>query len=274
MPKSKEYLTKSEVFMEQKQTAKSLTQVLIYSLACLSLLATGCSKSGSFKALDSAVCPSPTCTPEQNKESLKPPTDASPEEVYKGVDLTGKIQGGMYNNSVAMELDKQNHALILYLPVGTNMFIGNVSGSIPELPGASFKTVKRQNGTSVVALSIPIKYLIRGIDFLDPAKLPNGDPLPEIPGGELPSLAIKLGDKENVNLYLYVGVSVVAVYVSSPFNPYMDLTFPVTNKDETKVVGYFSTVSEKTKDGTKYLGGFFLSTIMPDEISRILDDHF
>ncbi|MGE0632119.1 MAG: hypothetical protein AB7O96_06905 [Pseudobdellovibrionaceae bacterium] len=254
----------------------NIAKVLLSCLA-LSAFATGCSK-GAMKALSNPECPSPACTSEENSESLEP-TPSQPslppiENVYKGLDMKANIKGGVYNNTMAVDLDKRNHALILYMPVGTNIFIGNVSATIPELPGASIKTTKLQNGSTVVAVSIPLKYIIKGIKFLDPARLPNGDPLPEIPAGELPGLAMKLGDKKDVNFYLYVGVGVVAVYVTSPFDPFIEMTFPLSNRDQTKVVGYFATVAEKEKESVKHQGGFFLSTVMPDEISRALDDYF
>lgn len=253
------------------ETAK---KVFIASLFTVAALGTGCSK-GNLKALsDTSACPNPSCTEEQNKESLEPTPSIPKEVVYKDIDLDGQIKGGTYNKMSTLALDKQNNALILYVPVGVNVFINNFSGAIPELPGASFKSTKLANGTSVIAVSIPLKYILKGVSFLENARLPNGDPLPEVPAGELPSLGIKLGDKKDVNFYLYLGVGVVAVYITSPFNPWLELTFPVTNRDQTKVVGYFAMVPEKEKAGVTYQGGFFLSTVMPDEISRALDNYF
>jgi hypothetical protein len=103
---------------------------------------------------------------------------------------------------------------------------------------------------------------------LDPTTLPNGQPLPFTPGGEPPQVSFLVPNINRV-VRVYLGVNVVGVFVESPVDPMINLTFPIRNKAKTETIGYFSTVRRVTP----FNGGFFVSLVMPNTIAGLLDDY-
>ena len=194
----------------------------------------------------------------------------TPDELYKDIDLEGKVNGGNYDQHMAIRLDKEKNAIVLMMPLGMNPFIGQLEGQIPELKGTQFTTVQDNQGQIYWAISIPLEHIVKGGKFTDNvSKLPNGDPLPAVAGGELPSIGIDIRNSSRVKGQLYLGKSVVGIFVSSQFNPYISLTQPIKNKAKTQIIGYFSTVPEKNG----FDGGFFMTFIMPPKIAEFLDQH-
>ena len=103
--------------------------------------------------------------------------------------------------------------------------------------------------------------------------MPNGDPLPAVPGGELPHLAVQNTSK--VNFYAYGNVKYFALFVPTPgLNPFVNLTFPINNAAGTKTLGYLATVAQKVTGSTTFDGGFYLAMVFPPELAAILDDLF
>jgi hypothetical protein len=196
-----------------------------------------------------------------------PPGGVTPD-AYQQLQYKGTISGGNNDGTLVVDIDKTNGKLLLILPLQLNSYIESAQGQIPDLPGVTFMTYKDQGGASYIAVGVPLNLVLKGASFLNPARLPNGDPLPQIAGGELPSLGLTIPGKNNVKFYIYIGLDTVCLYVSSPFDPYLSLTFPIKNGLST--IGFMTSVPAKPS----YDGGFFLSTQMPDEVARIIDDHF
>ncbi|WP_413290316.1 hypothetical protein [Bdellovibrio sp. HCB337] len=187
---------------------------------------------------------------------------------YQKLQYKGFVSGGNNDGSLVIDIDKTANALLIILPLQMNPYIDSAEGEIPDLPGVKFMTYKDDKGASFFAVSVPLRYVLKGASFLNPARLPNGDPLPQVASGELPSLALAVPGKNNVKFHFYIGVNVVGVYVSSPYDPYLPLHFPIRRGVET--IGYFHTVPAKSG----FDGGFFLNTQMPDSVAAIIDDHF
>lgn len=196
-----------------------------------------------------------------------PPSTPVPND-YQKLQYKGFISGGNNDGSLAIDIDKTTNALLIILPLQLNPYIGSAEGEIPDLPGVKFMTYKDDKGASYFAVSVPLRYVLKGASFLNPARLPNGDALPQVASGELPSLAMAIPGKNKVKFHFYVGVNVVGVYISSPYDPYLALHFPIRRGVET--IGYFHTVPAKSG----FDGGFFLNTQMPDSVAAIIDDHF
>ncbi|MBK9293059.1 MAG: hypothetical protein IPM57_01195 [Oligoflexia bacterium] len=169
------------------------------------------------------------------------------------------------------EIDKNNNLLKLVFDLPVNIFGGSMKVDIKEIPGAYVAIEPNVNsGQWQLSFNIPLQYLVRGINLVGPKTLPNGDELPGVPGGEPPRIAAHIV-KNNIDLYLYGSVKYFGLYVPTPkFNPFLDLTFPIKNKDKTKILGYFATVSAKNG----YSGGLFISIVFPPELARVLDDLF
>ncbi|MBK9323363.1 MAG: hypothetical protein IPM97_10540 [Bdellovibrionaceae bacterium] len=202
-----------------------------------------------------------------NQSNTPPPVDNVPDP-YQSLQYEGYISGGNDSGTLAIDIDKDNGALIVIMPLQLNSFIDSAEGEIPDLPGVKFMTYKNSKGASFIAVSVPLRYVLKGASFLNPARLPNGDPLPQIAGGELPSIGLRIPGKNNVQFHFYIGLDTICIYVSSPFNPYIGMTFPI--KRGLSTIGFLSSIPAKAG----YDGGFFLSTHMPDEVARIIDDHF
>lgn len=202
----------------------------------------------------------------QNTETGTSPAQPS---AYDQLDMEGYVSGGSYDNNFAVKLDKANNALIINLPIPAGPF-SNLYVDIPDLSGAKIKSYYDSNNKPQVALSIPLKYVLRGVTTLPAAKLPNGNPLPAMPSGEAPSLAFGLNQNSENKVYLYIGVNAVGLYLENSYIPeYLGMTFPIKNKAQTQILGYFTIVP---KSGN-FSGGLFTSFPLPNEVAKIIDDH-
>lgn len=166
-------------------------------------------------------------------------------------------------------VDKADQTIVLNFPMSENLF-PEMEMEIPDLPGA--KLVSRKEGDkTILQFRIPIKYILKGAEIGNPQRLPNGDPLPQVPGGELPALAVTVPIKD-VKVTLYIGAEVLGIYVEVGFDPKVKLAFPIKTKKEDgsqeRTLGYFNTIPVKNP----YRGGFFLSLLMPPDLARILDE--
>lgn len=190
---------------------------------------------------------------------------------WSKVDLAGSVSGGPYDQTQLLSVNPADKTLRLRFRLPFALSGGEFRIEIPEIPGA-FLSISESNTTlrqSTILVEIPLKYIIRGVQVGgEPKKLPNGNALPGIPGGELPELMVKI-QRENLTFYVYLGVNAVGVFMPTPgFDPYFNLSFPIRSANERKVLGYLSTVAEK---GTSS-GGFFVSVVVPDDFARVIDD--
>lgn len=196
---------------------------------------------------------------------------SSSQEAFKSYSTEGRVAGGQEDDREVFDIDKENKMLIVHLPISANPFLDGMqlTVTIKEIPGAELIVGPNAAGTKTqVTIKVPLSHVLNGVDFIPPSKLPNGDNLPAIADGELPSVAVNLSKLGNINASIYLAPSVVGLYVNSPVNPYLQLTFPIRNKAKTKIWGYFSTVPAKGN----YQGGFFISVTLPDDLARIIDD--
>jgi hypothetical protein len=190
------------------------------------------------------------------------------ESGWQKVDYQGFQSGGATDQALVIYIDRPNQSLIFVLPIRVIIPIFN-QVEIPNLPGAHLLTYKDpQNGDSL-AVSVPLKYIIRGAQFGEPQKLPNGDALPYVPAGELPGFAIDFPQMKNYQIHLYIGVSVAAVFAELPK---LGLPFgflqPVKNPDKTKIVGAIGYVPPKNT----FAGGMYLATQLPADLARTIDE--
>jgi len=114
------------------------------------------------------------------------------------------------------------------------------------------------------------------VNSIAPSRLPNGDPLPAMPAGqgELPSLGLSFPQNGNTQVTVYIGINALGLYVTLPENAALPLpiniTIPLKNKDKTKTFGFLTYVNAKNG----YPPGLFLSTGVPNEVARVLEDYF
>jgi hypothetical protein len=198
-------------------------------------------------------------------------SSGTPANGWDKVDVQGDVvdNSGTYDKTSAISLDKEHKEIVVTMPIPLNPLIDSqLNVAIPEIEGAKLSVETQADGSKALTLRIPLEKYLRGIEFLPPTALPNGDPLPAIPDGELPSIAVKISRWADIKATIYLAPQVVGVFVESPIDPRIGLTFPIRNAARTQTWGYLSTIPAKTD----YVGGFFLSFQMPDAIARMIDD--
>jgi hypothetical protein len=173
-------------------------------------------------------------------------------------------------DQLVIQIDKANQAILLLLPVPSFAFLPLFPQSaIPNLPGAYFTSYQTASGASQLAISIPLKYILKGAQFGPDQKLPSGDPLPYIPAGELPGFAIQFPQHPDYQVHLYIGVNVAAAFVELPdFGLPIGGIVKVKNKSKTKEVGAIGYVLPKGN----YAGGLYLAAQIPNDMAIMIDN--
>jgi len=251
-----------------------LTTILV-SLV-IATFASGCSPKA-FQAQNS----SSTTDNTSNGAGDSGPTDTptTPVANIDSIDLKGKVQDGSgvlgFNGALAFDFDKTNGVFIIMVPMPSGL-IFNPSGAFTKYPDIKFGPVFDATGKMKMAIRVPIKYVLKGVSGINPAKLPSGEDLPSMPAGknELPSLALQFPQNNNMQLHLYLGINALAVYMTLPNQASLPLPFnitlPLKNKDKTLTTGYLTYVTAKGS----YAPGLFVSTIIPSSVARVLEDYF
>lgn len=249
------------------QSAKSMGSLLMSAM----LVACG----PSFKTTDQAqTAPCTTdCQNNNGSSGVDDPTTPPSQnnDAWNNLQVDGQINGGRFDKTQVVSIDKTNKELVVRLPMLANPFLDGALIEIPirDIPGARLGLESLSDGGSALALRIPLEHVLRGIRTLPPSRLPNGDRLPAIPEGELPSTAVSLAQSRNIKATIYLAPTVVGLYVNTPFDPYIRLTLPIRNQARTQTLGYFSTIPAKSGVAD---GGFFLSVALPADLARTIDD--
>lgn len=197
----------------------------------------------------------------------------NPVDPVAKLDFKGRVESKDANNdALAFDLDKSRGEFIIMIPMPSAMpFLP--FGSFNNHPDITFSSIVDGNGRTKFAVRIPVKYIIKGANFLPAAKLPNGDNLPAMPAGygELPSLALSFPQSENTQITIYIGINAVGMFVTLPEKIAIPFGFqlPIKNSDKTRTLGFMTYVPQK---GT-YAPGLFLSTLIPPQMARVLEDN-
>lgn len=253
---------------------RNLILTTILASLIIATFASGCSP----KAFQAQTSTSSSTDNTSNGTDDTGPTD-TPINPVTNIDLKGKIQDGSgvlgFNGALAFDFDKTNGVFIIMVPMPSGL-IFNPSGSFTKYPDIKFGPVFDATGKMKIAIRVPIKYVLKGVNSINPAKLPSGEDLPSMPAGknELPSLALQFPQNNNMQLHLYIGINALAVYMTLPSQASLplpfNLTLPLKNKDKTLTTGYLTYVTPKGS----YAPGLFVSTIIPASVARILEDYF
>lgn len=192
------------------------------------------------------------------------------------LDLQGKVDGNdsTFGGALSFDFDKVTGEFIIMIPMPSGIPV-LPSGSFSKYPDITFSAIFDATGKLKMGVRIPIKYIIKGMGTLPAARLPNGNSLQSYMASgnsELPSLGLSFPAHNNMEMYLYVGVNAIGLYVTLPTNAAlpMGVTLPIRNKDKTKTYGLLSYVPAKAS----YAPGLFVSAVIPASVSRILEDYF
>ena len=227
---------------------------------------TGCGQG--FQASQSATGTNSQASSGSGSNGSSGTTDSPAQVAFKNLSVDGSVSG--YEGVQVVEIDKTNMQLIVRLPspIPSVTFLDFEAFRFKQIPGATMGVETLATGGSALVLRIPLSSLVKGVALSSPSRLPNGDPLPGIPDGELPSAAVTLSRVGSINPTIYLGPSVVAIFVNSPYSLPIGLTFPIKNAAHTRTWGYVSSIPAKGTDK----GGFFVSLALPDDVARIIDD--
>ncbi len=241
--------------------------------ACL-LATAGCGQS--FQAQNAACGPTGVCMNNGSSDGSNgggSGSGGSPgagNEAWKNLNVEGSISGGRYAQTPVVTLDKDKKLLKLKLPMVPNPYlILTREIQIAEIGGAKISWESMTDGSIAMVLSVPLAQYIEGLSFPRKDKLPNGEDLPGIAGGELPSLAVGLVPGRDIKATIYLGPSTLAVFVNTPFDPVIRTpAIPVRDQTMTRTLGYFAIIPATDA----HEGGFYVSAALPDDIARIIDD--
>lgn len=189
--------------------------------------------------------------------------------------VNGSVSGSAYDGQMVIQIDPENQALILVLPLPSIFLLNVPSMMIPQLPGAALFPMTQPDGSSSMAVRIPLKYLIRGAQLSNYNTLPNGDPLPFMPVGENRGFAISFPQNPKYRLHLYISANAAAVFVETPDFKLPEqwiilpsLGFRIKNRDKTADVGYFAIVANRGQHSS----GVYVSSRLPTEAAILIDE--
>lgn len=189
--------------------------------------------------------------------------------------MNGKVDGSTFNGKLMIQIDSANQAVIFYLPLPLNLIEFPVQSiDIPQLPGTTIFQVPQPDGSTQLAVRVPLKYILKGTTLTSYNSLPNGDPLPFMPVGENRGFALQLPANANLNLHFYIAANAAAVFIELPQivlpDPWtlLKIGFPIKNADKTQVVGYFSFVPNR---GT-FASGVYVAGRIPTQLAVVIDE--
>jgi len=200
------------------------------------------------------------------------------ERAAAKAELQATISGSAFDGAMSVDLDWITKSLVIIVPLpGIDPLMEVLEGNVPGLSDAFYTFKRDATGNWRYEVHIPLNKVLGPVDPAESKKLPNGDALPGVPGGELPEVAFSVkGSKNNWSIFLYAGSDAAAVFIPTPFfNPTLQLTFPLRNSEKTRTVGYFSTIPKKgtaNPPPVNQSGGFYVSVAIPADLARWIDD--
>ncbi len=239
-------------------------------LTALSVVLAGCAPG--FSGANSAghkdnitECVGSACDP-----SPVPPTPTPNTPEWKDFSFQGSLSTNpLFGSSQVVRLDKENKMVLIQIPLLPLPELGQMKVKYPidKISGAFLTVETSKEGRLTLVAHIPMGYFTRGLKQVAPGRLPNGDPLPAIPDGELPKVAIKL-PFDNTSVSMYFSPGVFAIFVGTSKDPRIDLQIPIQD-DRQVVMGYFNLIPAKMN----FQGGFYLALKLPASVARIIDDN-
>ncbi len=134
------------------------------------------------------------------------------------------------------------------------------------MPGAKLYSSVNTEGQKTLNLVIPLKHVLRNIASIPAQRLPNGDPLPDMPGGELPSHGLSVAGSNGLKVNIYVGSDAVGIFLETNFDPKFSFGVDIRSQMQQKV-GIFALIAAKTS----FKPGVFLGVHLDARLARALD---
>lgn len=188
----------------------------------------------------------------------------------RDLDLNGYVAQGSATDrqNPVISFDVMNKEFIIRIPLQLTGQFTVGQGQFPGLSDIKFATVLDNNGFNFV-IRIPMKYILRKVQTAAPGRLPNGDPLPAVPSGELPQVNLVLNPTKKEKVYLYLSKEYFAVLFESKFNHGADLSAEIRDKSGLRVVGYFHMIKAKNNSAA----AFMIAGQLPPKVTSLLDQY-
>jgi hypothetical protein len=255
--------------MTRKNMYTNASSLMAMICASASMSLVGCGSS--FQAASGATAVSSLSAGGGQTPGTNTPGVGASE--WDKLSMNGQVSAGRFASVQVISIDKVTKELVLSLPMPANPYLDGAMIDVPlvQLPGAHIHLDAIAGGGSALSLRVPLASILKGVAIGNPQSLPNGDPLPAVASGQLPSAAVSLSNVagKNINATIYLAVSTLGIYVNTPFNPLVSLSIPIKSEDKTQTWGYLTSVPAKTGQD----GGFFISIHIPDAIARVIDNN-
>jgi hypothetical protein len=199
----------------------------------------------------------------------------APEVTWSKVEnaVDGTVTSGSEAGRLVVYIDRANQALVLVTPIPTFPLMAPID--VPDLPGTVIFS-KEENGLYFLAAQVPLEHVIKGAQFGDPARLPNGDRIPYIVAGEPYGFSIDFPQQKDYRAYLYLSVEAVGLFVES--EKVNDLgkiciipqacSSTLKGRNGRQVNGYYAIIPPKRQ----FPAGIYIATQLPAGLGAVIDD--
>jgi hypothetical protein len=194
---------------------------------------------------------------------------------WQSLSMDGSPNRGDYKAVQVVTIDKSTKELVVTLPMP---MLPNYDGSPLSLnpsqpPGATLTLGLIDTNNLSLTLRVPLKDLMTQLSSSPAAAgLPNGDPLPNVTNGSLPSVTIPLTQLGSISANLYFSLKQVALYVSTPYDPQFSIQIPIQDNTGTRTWGYLTSVPAKTSPSA-INGGYLISISIPADIGNVISSN-
>ena len=230
------------------------SRFLIFITTSLALLLTGCGQN--FEVDLANPCLSNSC-------SQGGGGDGGGSWSWKSLDVDSTVDGGQFDNVQVLSISTETPHINLFLPIIPNPHISNFTKVFSD---KVLEVRNNSTGTLGAILKVPLTSVIDTPGGATSRNLPNGDLLPGLSGKVLGYEAAAI--TADINVHVYTGDGTLALYVDSPYDPYMSIETPIKRRNN-EVIGRYVLVPQKNSAQ----GGFFISMTLDDsEIQRLREN--
>lgn len=196
-----------------------------------------------------------------------PPSAGSGAD-WNAIELDASIDNSIIGSHKVLELDRASRSVIIRLPFLPGLpLVSTQPVPVAGIPGATSQLTVIDNSTYWV-FRLPVETWLKGVQSLPKGRLPNGDRLPSIPDGELPSTGLAIDRNGQLRGSVYLGPTVIAFFIATRFDPILAWEVPIRNSSRTRTYGHFAAVPAKAGAS----GGFFMALALPSDLARAIDD--
>ena len=208
-------------------------------------------------------CEDSSCSGQNPLDSL---SGASP--TWDDVLLEAKVVGGVHDKQQTLTFNRETKIIRMRVPVSGGAFLGQANnlGAIPGVANSEIGIDVEPDGSTVIIIQMPLASLIAGMTSSNQSStLPNGSALPHFPSDSLSYNDVEMNASAAVTARIYMSSGTFGIFVETPFNPFIQISFPHKNENG-EVLGYLTQIPAQGS----FAGGFFMSTVLPDELKLIV----